>query len=204
MAKIGYTRWYEAIIGYPSFQRPKQPQDATSLANAGHYPTLVTFSPGVPDFGYSTCEGYPILMPPTRYVKVQLRPFPILVFILVISASFFGRAYASKRHFCLSHMLNLGQICSHLKCANYAFFSFFARAISARFLLDFCSFARFLLAVCSTCALQRSWPWCVVWHSVHNFTVSCVWCSTGPHAFGPKNIYFGHKILMKQPHDCSY
>ena len=27
---------------------------------------------------------------------------------------------------------------------------------------------------------------------------------TGPHAFGPKNIYFGHKILMKQPHDCSY
>ena len=33
------------------------------------------------------------------------RPFPILLFILVISASFFGRAYASKRHFCLSHML---------------------------------------------------------------------------------------------------
>ena len=29
--------------------------------------------------------------------------------------------------------------------------------------------------------------------------------STGPHAFGPKQIYFGHKILMKQPHDdCSY
>ena len=27
---------------------------------------------------------------------------------------------------------------------------------------------------------------------------------TGPHAFGPKNIYFVHKILMKQPHDCSY
>ena len=27
---------------------------------------------------------------------------------------------------------------------------------------------------------------------------------TGPHAFGPKKIYFGHKILMKQPHDCSY
>ena len=49
--------------------------------------------------------------------------------------------------------------------------------LPARFLLDFCSFARFLLAVCSTCALQRSWPWCVVWHSVHNFTVSCVWCS---------------------------
>ena len=47
---------------------------------------------------------------------------------------------------------------------------------AARFLLDFCSFARFLLAVCSTCALQRSWPWWVVWHSVHNFTVSCVWC----------------------------
>ena len=48
--------------------------------------------------------------------------------------------------------------------------------LPARFLLDFCSFARFLLAVCSTCALQRSWPWCVVWYSVHNFTVSCVWC----------------------------
>ena len=29
-------------------------------------------------------------------------------------------------------------------------------------------------------------------------------CLTGPHAFGPKNIYFRHKILMKQPHDCSY
>ena len=27
---------------------------------------------------------------------------------------------------------------------------------------------------------------------------------TGPHAFGPKKIYFGHKILMKQPHDSSY
>ena len=26
---------------------------------------------------------------------------------------------------------------------------------------------------------------------------------SGPHAFGPKKIYFGHKILMKQPHDCS-
>ena len=25
---------------------------------------------------------------------------------------------------------------------------------------------------------------------------------TGPHAFGPKNIYFVPKILMKQPHDC--
>ena len=48
--------------------------------------------------------------------------------------------------------------------------------LPARFLLDFCSFARLLLAVCSTCALQRSWPYCVVWHSVHNFTVSCVWC----------------------------
>ena len=48
--------------------------------------------------------------------------------------------------------------------------------LPAQFLLDFCSFARFLLAVFSTCALQRSWPWCVVWHSVHNFTASCVWC----------------------------
>ena len=27
---------------------------------------------------------------------------------------------------------------------------------------------------------------------------------TGPHAFGPKNIYFVLIILMKQPHDCSY
>ena len=27
---------------------------------------------------------------------------------------------------------------------------------------------------------------------------------TGPHAFGPKKIYFVPKILMKQPHDCSY
>ena len=27
---------------------------------------------------------------------------------------------------------------------------------------------------------------------------------TGPHAFGPKNIYFVPKITMKQPHDCSY
>ena len=27
---------------------------------------------------------------------------------------------------------------------------------------------------------------------------------TGPHAFEPKNIYFVPKILMKQPHDCSY
>ena len=25
-----------------------------------------------------------------------------------------------------------------------------------------------------------------------------------PHAFGPKKIYFVPKILMKQPHDCSY
>ena len=25
---------------------------------------------------------------------------------------------------------------------------------------------------------------------------------TGPHAFGPKYVYIGHKILMKQPHDC--
>ena len=45
---------------------------------------------------------------------------------------------------------------------------------------DFCSISAllrgFLLAVCSTCALQRSWPWCVVWHSVHNITVLCVWC----------------------------
>ena len=27
---------------------------------------------------------------------------------------------------------------------------------------------------------------------------------TGPHAFEPKYVYIGHKILMKQPHDCSY
>ena len=36
---------------------------------------------------------------------VRVRPFPILLFIFVISASFFGRAYTSKRLFCLSHML---------------------------------------------------------------------------------------------------
>ena len=28
--------------------------------------------------------------------------------------------------------------------------------------------------------------------------------STGGHAFGPKKKYFVPKILMKQPHDCSY
>ena len=27
---------------------------------------------------------------------------------------------------------------------------------------------------------------------------------TGPHAFGPKYVYIGHKILMKQPYDCRY
>ena len=27
---------------------------------------------------------------------------------------------------------------------------------------------------------------------------------TGPHTLGPKKIYFGHKILMKPSHDCSY
>ena len=27
---------------------------------------------------------------------------------------------------------------------------------------------------------------------------------TGPHASGPKYVYVGHKILIKQPHDCSY
>ena len=27
---------------------------------------------------------------------------------------------------------------------------------------------------------------------------------TGPHAFGPKYLNIGHKILLKQPHDCSY
>ena len=55
-----------ASSGTLLIQRPKQPQDATSLDNAGQYPTVATFSPGVPDFGYSTREGYPILMPPTR------------------------------------------------------------------------------------------------------------------------------------------
>ena len=24
------------------------------------------------------------------------------------------------------------------------------------------------------------------------------------HAFDPKYVYIGHKIRMKQPHDCSY
>ena len=64
--KLGIPDGYMAIIVYPSSPTMKQPQDATSLANAGHYPTVATFSPGVPDFGYSTREGYPILMPPTR------------------------------------------------------------------------------------------------------------------------------------------
>ena len=31
-----------------------------------------------------------------------------------------------------------------------------------------------------------------------------VFLLTGPHAFEPKYVYIGHKILMKQPHDCSY
>ena len=38
------------------------------------------------------------------------------------------------------------------------------------------------------------------------FVATGIWCTfTGPHAFGPKiYIYFVPKILMKQPHDCSY
>ena len=54
------------LSGTYLIQRPKQPQDVTSFANAGHYTTVATFSPDVPDFGYSTRKGYPILMPPTR------------------------------------------------------------------------------------------------------------------------------------------
>ena len=54
------------LSGTLLIQRPKQPQDATSLANAGHYPTVATFLPSAPDFGYySTREGYPIIMPST-------------------------------------------------------------------------------------------------------------------------------------------
>ena len=66
----GQNRVYPMVMwplsGALLIQRPKQPQVATSLANAGYYPTVATFSPGVPDFDYSTREGYPIVMPPTR------------------------------------------------------------------------------------------------------------------------------------------
>ena len=64
--KSGIPDGYVAIIGYPSNSTTETAPGPTSLANAGHYPTVATFSPGVPDFGYSTREGYPILMPPTR------------------------------------------------------------------------------------------------------------------------------------------
>ena len=40
-------------------------------------------------------------------------------------------------------------------------------------------------------------------HPTSLVVFGCV-CLTGPHAFGPKCFYFGHKIVMKQPHDCSY
>ena len=37
-------------------------------------------------------------------------------------------------------------------------------------------------------------------------TAENIGCSslTGPHALGPKCVNIGHKILTKQPHDCSY
>ena len=37
-----------------------------------------------------------------------------------------------------------------------------------------------------------------------HFKVINITCLTGTHAFGTKYVYIGHKILMKQPHDCSY
>ena len=43
----------------------------------------------------------------------------------------------------------------------------------------------------------------VVFLTTSSCTVNAVRL-TEPHAFGPKKKYFGHKILMKQPHDCSY
>ena len=62
--KNGQNRVYPMVMWPLSdtllIQRPKQPQDAS------HYPTLATFSSGVPNFDYSTREGYPIIMPPTR------------------------------------------------------------------------------------------------------------------------------------------
>ena len=33
------------------------------MANAGHHPTIATFPPGRPDFGYSTPKRYPIILP---------------------------------------------------------------------------------------------------------------------------------------------
>ena len=45
--------------------------------------------------------------------------------------------------------------------------------------------------------LDRSWP-------IRGGAAYIYMPLTGPHAFGPQKIYFGHKILMKQPHDCSY
>ena len=43
------------------------------------------------------------------------------------------------------------------------------------------------------------------WVLLYRTAVPCTFVPlTGPHAFGPKNIYLVPKILMKQPHDCSY
>ena len=44
--------------------------------------------------------------------------------------------------------------------------------------------------------LDRSWP--------IRGGAADIYMPLTPHAFGPKNIYFVPKILMKQPHDCSY
>ena len=46
----------------------------------------------------------------------------------------------------------------------------------------------------------------LLYNSKYNLleVVNTIFGLTGPHAFGPKKVYFGNKILMKQLHDCSY
>ena len=106
----------------------------------------------------------------------DMRSVPILLFIwsflLLFSAEHMLRRGISAGRICLLRVDLLPLIFAKM-CQSCLLF------LPARFLLDFCSFARFLLTVCSTCALQRSWPWFVVWHGVHNFTASCVWCFLG-------------------------
>ena len=95
--------------------------------------------------------------------------FSFWSFLLLFSAGHMLQRRISACRICLFRVDLLPLMLAKM-CQLCLFF------LPARFLLDFCSFARFLLAVCSTRALQRSWLWCLVWHSVHNFTVSCVWC----------------------------
>ena len=59
------------------------------------------------------------------------------------------------------------------------------------------------------------------WFARHSLNLISQWCELAissdrflkknlnafngaPRVWAEKNIYFGHKILMKQPHDCSY